>query len=266
MMREAGIAAESLYSGLTALRKANYAQVSLYNHAFFGITIGLERMAKLAILIESRTVSGGVYPTDDELRRAYGHDLNKLFAKVDSIREDYVDKLNWSLPNEAVSRSALSILADFARWTRYYNMDVLVGAKNVRMRRDPVEAWFTEIGGWVLRDKYSKVRAKNDETFARFAEAAIGKESFMLHIAEDGSQISSVYDATLRSRQMDIIQREGAVICACLARHIADVMFELVWKTRSMGVTDIPDVAEFFTMLYNDESYLRSRKTFSILR
>lgn len=157
MIREGGIAAESLYSGLGALRKANYAQTSLYNHAFFGITIGLERMCKLAILIESRTVAGGAYPTDEEFRHKYGHDLGTLFGKVDDIRAGIAADLEWSLPNEDVSRTALAVLSDFARWTRYYNIDLLVGAKKVHLRRDPVEAWFTDVGGWICETSTASV-------------------------------------------------------------------------------------------------------------
>lgn len=85
LIREGGIASESFYAGLTALRRANYAQTSLYSHAFFGITIGLERMCKLAILLDSRAAPGGKYPSDAEFRNKYGHDLVKLFAAVDAF-------------------------------------------------------------------------------------------------------------------------------------------------------------------------------------
>lgn len=97
-------------------------------------------------------------------------------------------------------------------------------------------------------------------------EEMIGEKSLVLHVAEDGKPISSVYEATLRSRRFPVIQREGTFICACLARHVAEVIWVLTGKARTAGANDIPDLAEFFTILFNEESYLRGRKTFSILR
>lgn len=266
MIREGGIASESLLGGLTSLRKANYAQVSLYNHAFFGITIGLERMCKLAILLASRTVAGGTYPSDDEFRSKYGHDLQTLFQVVTDIHDGLVPDVKYGLPNREVTALALSVLSDFARWTRYYNLDLLVGAKKVHLRRDPVEAWFTDVGGWILRNKYPRGRAAKDEELARDAEKLIGSASMVLHSAEDGTPISTIYEATLQSRRFEIIQREGTLICACLARYVADVIWVLTWRARAAGADDVPDLAEFFAILYNDDAYLRGRKNFSVIR
>jgi hypothetical protein len=145
MMTEAGVAAESLFAGLTALRQANYAQKSLYNHAFFSISIGLERMMKLAILIECRTRPNGAYPTEEEFRKKYGHSLKRLFAKIEGIREGYSDRLRWDLPNREISMAALNILSDFAEFTRYYNLNVLVGSSRVGKQREPIEAWFNDV-------------------------------------------------------------------------------------------------------------------------
>jgi hypothetical protein len=71
LLREAEIAAQSLYVGLTALRKADFSRQDLYSHAFFCLSIGLERIAKLTILIdgsryvEESTLASSVlsYPT-----------------------------------------------------------------------------------------------------------------------------------------------------------------------------------------------------------
>jgi hypothetical protein len=87
MIREAGIAASALYSGLNALRKANYAEPSLYDQAFFGISIGLERMMKLAILLHARA-NGSGYPSEKGFKQEYSHDLTKLF----DVREGRRDK------------------------------------------------------------------------------------------------------------------------------------------------------------------------------
>lgn len=264
-MTEAGVAAESLFAGLTALRKANYAQKSLYNHAFFSISIGLERMMKLAILVECRTRPNGAYPTEKEFRDKYGHNLKRLFAKIEEIREDYSDRLRWDLPNREISMAALNILSDFAEFTRYYNLNVLVGSSRVGKQREPIEAWFSDVAAWILQNKYSQRQAKSDKQFAHLSEQMYGQFTAVVHLGEDGSPISSVHDAALRSRQMEVIQREGTVICACIARHISELLYELTWSARRAGATDIPALYEYFPLLMNDETLFRQRKTFSIL-
>lgn len=265
MIREASIAAESLYSGLNSLGKANYAQESLYAHAFFGITTGLERMAKLAILVETRTRLDGQYPTDAELRSKYAHNLIKLFARVDEIRTEYQGELEWELPDRAIADKALSILAEFATTTRYYNMKMIVGEKGVESQRDPIAAWMAEIGEWALRTKYSERRAREDQEHADRAELALGAHSIVAHTAEDGTPIVSIREMALRSRQFPIVQREGTKVCVYLARHVSELLWVLAMKAQNARADDIPDLGDFFRVLHNDDDYFRRRKTFSMI-
>ncbi len=265
MIREASIAAESLYSGLNSLAKANFTQESLYLHAFFGITIGLERMAKLAILVETRTRADGRYPTDEELRKKYGHDLIRLFARVEEIRAEHEEDLEWDLPDRAIAEKALSILAGFAKSTRYYNMKMIIGDKGVESQHDPIAAWMAEIGSWALENKYRAHRAQQDREYADLVELMIGSRSMVAHIAEDGAPIVSVRDMALRSRQFPIVQREGTKICVYLARHVSELLWVLATKAQNARADDIPDLGDFFRILHNDDSYFRRRKTFSII-
>ncbi|MGH9960298.1 MAG: hypothetical protein ACREBC_24770, partial [Pyrinomonadaceae bacterium] len=71
-------------------------------------------------------------------------------------------------------------------------------------------------------------------------------------------------DAALRSRQMELIQRESTFLCACIARHISELITELVYACRRVGASEVPDLFEFFTMLYNEDKFLRDRRRFSI--
>lgn len=59
---------------------------------------------------------------------------------------------------------------------------------------------------------------------------------------------------------------EGTLICASLARFLDDVIWVLAGRARAAGADDIPNLAEFFAILYNDDDYLRGRKNFSVIR
>ena len=50
VQREAQLASEQIAHGVTVLGRASHAQTGLYAQAFFGISIGLERMGKLIFL------------------------------------------------------------------------------------------------------------------------------------------------------------------------------------------------------------------------
>ena len=63
LAREAGIAAELLAAGVTALGRASSSQDGLYNQAFFNLSIGFERAAKLGIMLDYCIDHAGAFPT-----------------------------------------------------------------------------------------------------------------------------------------------------------------------------------------------------------
>ena len=262
MLREAGIAAQSLCAGLTALRKANYAEASLYNHAFFCLSVGFERLMKITMLIERRAV-GGDPPLNSEFKH-YRHDLLLLFSHIEQLRENSKDELRDELPDRELAMAALSVLNDFAQKTRYYNLDVLTKNSTVQDRRDPIEAWAQDVGRRILETKYTARRAAQDERNAALVGAMIEDFSVVRHFAEDGSDIISVYDGALRTGQAEIVQREGVVICAALVRHIVHVLWIVNRMAMAAGARDVPHVYEFFGLFLNSDRLFRSKRRLQI--
>lgn len=263
MLREAGIAAQSICGGLTALRRANYAEVEYYSYALFGLSIGLERLFKLTILVDRRA-QGLSYPTNDELKNHYGHDLKSLYSAVEEIRHHYSDKLSWSLPDEHDAAAALEVLADFAKVTRYYNLDVITGRSGIHTIRDPIRAWYGDVGRRILSRPRSQRYIARAKANAKIVDTRRGPANFVRFIAEDGTPINTVYEAELRADLNELIQRESVVICACLARHAAEVLREAVYSAHDAEVDDVPCVDEFFAIFDNEASMFRRRRTFSI--
>ena len=79
--REAELAKRVTCSGLSALRKASPARPGVYYDAFFGISIGLERLAKLVWLVDECIARGGSFPSDRDLR-VLGHNILALLGKA----------------------------------------------------------------------------------------------------------------------------------------------------------------------------------------
>lgn len=86
LQREAQLAAEQIAIGVTTLGKANHAQPGLYSQAFFGLSIGLERLGKLIIIANHAIDNSGRFPSDNDLRQI-GHDLRKILSKCELIAE-----------------------------------------------------------------------------------------------------------------------------------------------------------------------------------
>ena len=74
LSREAALSAEQMGMGVTVLAKANYAHHGHYPQAFFALSIGIERAAKLELLLEHAIQNGGRFPANKQLRD-YGHNL-----------------------------------------------------------------------------------------------------------------------------------------------------------------------------------------------
>jgi hypothetical protein len=121
--REAELAKRLTCSGLTALRKATPARPGIYYDAFFGLSIGLERLAKLAWLIDECIQRNGAFPTDKDLRK-FGHDIQTLIKKAQLIQRSQSAYL--MLPTDSVTDHIIKFLSEFADGARYYNIDFFV--------------------------------------------------------------------------------------------------------------------------------------------
>ena len=115
LLIEGSLTAFSLAEGLDCLRKANVYEKGLYYQAFFSLSIGIERLLKLIIIYDYRVKNNGKFPENKEIKTK-GHDLHEMFnIVVPSILENNI------------YNSTISFLSDFAKTTRYYNLDVLTG-------------------------------------------------------------------------------------------------------------------------------------------
>src|ERR1700761_7007855 len=76
--RECALVRQLIGSGVTALGAANYANKrGEYYTAFFGLSVGLERLAKLIFVADYAISNGGRMPSQEAVRK-FGHNLIAL--------------------------------------------------------------------------------------------------------------------------------------------------------------------------------------------
>jgi hypothetical protein len=117
-------------SSLHGLRASTNAQPGPYYAAFFNYCIGLERLLKILLLLDSWHRERK-FPIDKQLRQyggPSGHNVAMLFATVHKLFPDYrvMWKDTWALDD--INKDFVGFLADFANGSRYFNLDKLVGA------------------------------------------------------------------------------------------------------------------------------------------
>lgn len=262
LTREAGIASQSLSAGLTALRKANYAANGLYSHAFFSLSIGFERLLKLIYLIDFAVLNGR-FPMDSELRSRFGHDIAKLYTYAVGVHERLPKQEGrFPLSRGGIEDLVINFLGKFALSARYYNLNFLTGT--AAKQTDPIAEWYQDIGANILAAHYSARRRERVERNASIIDQMLGSFSTVHHTAEDGSPLTDVRSASLRTGENAIVQKYGTFYCTKIARFLYMILYDLNHEAHKARFP-LPYLYEFFFPFMNDDKYLLSRTTFAPL-
>ncbi len=261
LLSEAALAAEALAFGATVLRRANYAHQGYYAQAFFSLSIGFERCGKLALALDHALDSGGSFPSKKTLM-SYGHNLGKLLAKTDATAK----KRGFATqrPGTAVHDAIVSTLSDFAtNVTRYYNLEFIARDPSTASRDSPAAAWYQKVSQPIAAAHYSTQRRKKDEARAQAVEAMTRAFTSVRFYSEEGTLIDSVFEGSRRTAERNAVIPWERMYLLHFARYFGSVLTDLAHDAQSVGLV-VPHLSEFFAIFDNDDSYFRSRKTWSI--
>ena len=143
LLIEGSLSAYALANGLDCLRRANVYEKGMYYQSFFSLSIGIERLLKLIIIYEYRIKNDGKFP-DNKVIKQKGHDLYEMISTIKP-------KL---LENE-LYKNTIKFLSEFAKNTRYYNLDVLTGKEMQNL--NPIEQW-NNIEKMILKQYNVKIK------------------------------------------------------------------------------------------------------------
>jgi hypothetical protein len=260
LRREATSAGEHLAFGTTVIGRANYAHDAHYTQAFFALSVGFERTAKLAVLVDHAIDNHGAFPSEAEVRK-YGHDLDKLLRRVDAIARDR--GFTTRLPESEIHRAIVTMLSDFARnITRYYNLDVVTGASR-STTEDPIARWYASVTTPIIARHLSERTRNRIERNARAVAELTDGLTIVHHHAETGEEIREVNAASMRTGYTEAARPWERMYLLQLARFATQILVELGYVAQGAGM-DVPYFSEIFAIFNNDDSMLRTRKTWSI--
>lgn len=262
MIRESQLGAGQIAAGITALGKANHACTAFYHQAFFGLSIGIERLCKQIIVADHAINNKGVLPKFEDIKN-YQHHLHKLVPACDEIgRRFKIEREHAVKPNTEIHDAIIVILAEFAAGTRYSNLNLLTGYQ--KSTQDPVARWWTEVGVPICDLHYSDEMRQRDEQQAQFATMFMDGIAAVVHTDESGDQISDFETFAKKAGPTAVVQRWGRRYVLQIVRWLVSLAYELSHEGGyGRQITALFCFHEPYSMFNLTDSHMLRKKTFS---
>jgi hypothetical protein len=167
-----------LAQGLTLLRSANLDEKGHYYGAFFGLSIGLERLLKVIIILDHMARHELVPPGRATLKK-YSHNVVELLSVAQSITPARPGQpLNAIVPG-TVEFEIVRHLGEFAESCgRYANLDALASG---RPQSDPLAAWKRLIERILEEDVPPRAKERARQEAAALVDALSGGVKAIAH-------------------------------------------------------------------------------------
>ena len=226
--RETRLVCHLIGSGTTSLGRASYGDnMGEYYTAFFGLTVGLERLAKLVLVADHAICNSGSMP-EMKVVKKFGHKLVNLLENAKDIEIKHGMTLKYNHPNDLISAKIVDFLdafADAARG-RYANFTVL-GDRNLS-REEPIVRWWADVATLILGSHYhgEPIEAR-DEAKAVVVQEMMSESAMVLLANESGDIMQDVHTAFLRTCQTEVVQKFGRFYTLTVVRWLSELFSEL---------------------------------------
>jgi hypothetical protein len=233
-----------------------------YYTAFFGLSVGIERLAKLILIADHAITNRGALPDQNVVRR-FGHDLKRLCEKADKIAAKHGFSLTNPKPTDPICWAAIDCLDSFADAAkgRYANFEA-IGNPAFDPAAEPVNKWWADVVEPIL-DRHYRGRAAERGVKQRAAmfETIMGGNSLVLHTDEGGGVMTSHIVASERTGQTKWAQQYGRFYTLGVVRWLAGIFSELIYEgAYRQRIEALLGHNELFGCYLADDNLLRTRK------
>ncbi|ULQ61030.1 hypothetical protein K7I13_07195 [Brucepastera parasyntrophica] len=175
------------------------------------------------------------------------------------IKEEYSFKYNYMQDlNKELYQNILNILSRFAKGDRYSNIDLIV---NSRTYDDPINMWYKDVDMYLYNNSVSERKKETIENNARLIDMMTSSFTVVRHTAEDGSDINTVLDGSMRTGINDAVAPYRQLYVFRIMRFFIESLKKLQNKIMHENLFDIPYFSEIFAVFNNDDQYMKTRKT-----
>lgn len=154
------------------------------------------------------------------------------------------------------------ILANFAKATRYYNLDYIGGgAKN---HVDPIRAWWEEVAEKILA-RHTDARTQKARAQAKIVDVLAASSVDVMHTAEDGSPITGLGSLIARGAESLVVQRYGSLYALQIVRWISFLVHDLSqYAGYTMRIDGLFGVYERVRLFMRSDARLRRKRRWSL--
>jgi hypothetical protein len=252
-----------LGSGATQIRNANYASKGIYFQAFTSLSTGLERLGKLCMMLDNYVSHNHEFPNSDYMQHEIGHNIASIYEKSTAIIVRHSISMRFLRAlNDPIHQSILSILSKFARGDRYSNINLLV---NRRRQNDPIASWLKQVDQPLYENRVSQRRKDRIREDSVTLAAMLNEHMTVMHISETGEEITDLERASHATGMYKAIAPYRQLYVLQVIRFWVELLSSLQNQAMKTGTQDIPFFSEIFAPFYNEDSFLRTRKTWDKL-
>jgi hypothetical protein len=261
LQQEAYLIRTSVAQGLTLLRSANLGEKGHYYGAFFGLSIGLERLLKVIIILE-HMARNDLTPPARKTLRTYGHDLIELFSTALAIPTDKSPHPLAAVAPGSIESDILTQLSDFGEACgRYANLDSLAIG---RPQADPLAAWKTIIERILDEDVPNRKKERARRTALALTTAFSDCASVRAHdLDKQPLSLQQWFEVP----QLHELAASRAVVhvfrILCPMKELLEIVdLRLMLETQRRGLQEpvAPCVHEFLDFVLRDESVTLRKK------
>jgi hypothetical protein len=255
LQQEGYLISSSLSTGLTELRAAHVHNKGAFYTALLNLSVGFERLLKAIVIIDHMLDHGLAVPTKKQLQ-SRGHNIAELYDECEVLGQKYQSVIPKKAQLDAIDQKLLQLLSDFARVTRYHNLDALSSAQS---GTDPLAEW-----GQILIDILGQdVPQKQKDKILSQADviaSAIDDMTMTLMHGLDQTPLST-HEALSLPGMHDQAVRFAVLRLVQILSPIRDLLSAVSHKAYGLGpVPSFPQMHEFLQWLWDDRQYVLRKK------
>lgn len=264
LAQEAHLTKNTILSGFDLLLQANFFQDKdgYFYSAFFHLSIGMERILKLAVVTHYMLTNDYKTPTIKQLKHQFGHDIQTLYGECQKLMPTYFASEAQSPTLAACDEELIGFFTEYGLQSRYFNLNEVCEAK---MERSPLYKWLD-----VARSVYEKytpshLRERSAMSLMYKMDRAGYRNGFTMHLTESGHPMSQ-FDCF--HRQL-VIEKAAPLVIWRLVEILQPIHFLLGAmsdKAREYEIEKnisgmvIPHYEDFFVFLLADKDSIKRRK------
>lgn len=260
---ESQLASDQLSAGASNLSKIEPTQLGSFYAALFPLSIGYERLAKIALQVDAQLATGKFLTTSE--MRTVGHEIDTLFLRVEEItaRRGFAGE-RYERPKDEVTSAITAILTQFAVTGRYNHLDCLGNPGKVSASAE--KQWDEEVMLPITASHLTSRTRQQIATHAAMIDRAfsatedIGAIAF--HHDVSGAFHTGPVSAYMRSALYEKLIPYARMYAFRPARWLAYIIDRLATEASSSphAKDHIPYLIEFFPWLKAPDNYFRERR------